>query len=216
MPNLYDQDSGNGVPFGDNARRVQPSTRLGTRAIQRWAIYTQVDIATDWQLPNSLYSQLVRAIQQNVELYAVYMPGESFFNSDDYDYSFSIDAAVDTSVDLWTATNSTFGSEVHPMGWNYGGGEPGNDFNNNTNGLIDVVYEVLNSAGVDNTCWVTPGYTIADMTWPITPPGLSPPGAPKGVSSPAKADTTLVPQPGDTPEILKQKKLRFFARLRGN
>lgn len=209
MPNLYDQDSGNGVLFGDNTRRVTPSNRLGTRAIQRWVIYTQVDIETDWQLPNSLYSQLVRAIQQNVELYAVYMPGESFFNTDDFDYSFSIDAAADTSVDLWTATGSTFGSDIHPMDWNFN--NDGN-YNTNTKILIQVVEDALDAAGVDTTCWVSPSYTVGDMSWPLEA-GDSPPGAERNVGN-AKADPRLAPQPGDTPEILKQKRLRFLAKLR--
>lgn len=214
MPNLYDQDSGNGVPFGDNARRVIPSTKFGTRAIQRWVIYTRYDITIDWWEPNSIYSQLVRAIQQNVELYAVYMPGTSLLNSDDYDYSFTIDAAVDTSVDLWTATNSTFGSEVHPMAWHWGGNE--NDYNDNTKIILDVVIDVLDSAGIDTYSWVSPVYTIGDNAWPVAPPGYAPPGAANGVGGSAKTDPTLVPQPGDTPEILKQKKLRFLAKLRGN
>lgn len=217
MPSLYDQDSGNGVTFGDNARRVVPSTKFGTRQIQRWAIYTREDIATDWDQPNSLYSQLVRAIQQNVELYAVYMPGEAFFNSDDLNYAFSIDAAVDTSVDLWTATNSNFGSEVHPMDWtwNPGGNGPG-DFNPATRIMTQAVTEALDNAGADNYCWVTPFYVIADQTWPIGTPGQSAPGASRDYGNMAKADPTLVPQPGDTQEILNQKKLKFLAKLRGN
>lgn len=209
MPDLYNlPNAGGSGTLGDNTRKVIPSTRFGTRAIQRWVIYTRIDIEAGWELPNSLYSQLVRALQQNVELYAVYMPGESNFNSEDYDFAFSIDVAADTSVDLWNATGSTFGSEIHPMNWIEGN----LDFNNQTKVLIDVVQDALYAAGVDNYCWVNASYTYADQTWPISPPGDDMPGVERNLGS--KTDSTLMPAPGDTREILKQKRLKYIAKLR--
>lgn len=197
-----------------NNYKTQPSNNLGTRSIQRWVIYTHYDITQNWQESNSVYSQVVRAISQNVELYAVYSPNNSFFNSDGFDYAFTIDAAINTSVDLWTALNSEFGTEKAPGDWNFGGN---NDFNNNTNIIIDVVSRALADAGVNDNCWVNAMYTTGDMSWPIGGNvGDAPPGAGQGVTALDKADKTLVPQPGDSAEVLRQKQLKFLAKLRGN
>lgn len=202
----------------ENNYKTKASNNLGTRAIQRWVIYTVYDITNAWEESNSVYSQLVRAISQNVELYAVYRPGQSFFNSDNFNYSFTIDAAVNTSVDLWTALNSQFGTDLAPEDWEFAANDDFNDYNNNTKIIIDAVYEALNNAGVNNGCWVNAMYTMGDQTWPIgMGMGDAPPGSARNVGTNLdKADPTLVPQPGDSMEVLQQKKLKFLAKLRGN
>jgi hypothetical protein len=216
MPSLYDQESGNGIKFGDNARRTKPSTHFGTRQYHRWTVYTNEDIVTGWDQPNSIYSQLVRALQLNVELYAVYEPAPALFNCD-WDYAFQIDVALDTSVDLWTATNS-FISDGDPMDWYFGSdaGTDGGLFNNNTLILVDIIGRALDSIGANTDCWVNLTYTIGDMTWPIEngPPGNAPPGL---VVNPTKErkGANLLPKAGESKDSRKSKLLAWLASLRG-
>jgi hypothetical protein len=207
MPDLYNE-------IGQNARKVTPSTQFGTRQIVSWSIYTNADIETDWELPNSLYSQLVRALQQNVELYAVHMPGQAFFTSNN-EYAFRIEAAWDTGVSLWAAQNAFVPDDVDPSVLQWGN----DDFQQNSDILIDVVYNVLNNAGVDTSCWVYLNYVNGDMTWQVSAPF---PGMVEGqrTARPPKSgrqlenNVDLLPLPGDSLEVRKQKKLQFLARMR--
>ena len=184
MPSLYDQDAGRGVPFGQNARKTAPSTHFGTRQVRRWTIYTTADTATDFTEPNSLYSQIVRALQQNVELYAVFAPATSFFYScgpGGWEYAFQIDVAYDTSNDVWNQVNSFVSDSLDPSEWYYGypAHSSGMYNPNGSLGLIDVVQQVLINAEVNDSCWVQATATAGDMTWPIDgyPDNDAPPGA---------------------------------------
>jgi hypothetical protein len=208
MPDLYNE-------IGQNARKVTPSTQFGTRQIVSWSIYTDADIETDWELPNSLYSQLVRALQQNVELYAVHMPGQAFFTSNN-EYAFRIEAAWDTGVSLWSAFNAFVPDDVDPSVLQWGN----DDFQQNSDILIDVVYDVLNNAGVDTDCWVYLNYVNGDMTWQVSAPfpgmvnGQRTARLPKNGRQ-LENNVDLLPLPGDSLEVRKQKKLQFLARMRG-
>ena len=207
MPDLYND-------IGQNARKVQPSTQFGTRQIVSWSIYTDADIETNWEESNSLYSQLVQALQQNVELYAVHTPGQAFFDSNDQ-YAFRNEAAWDTGVSLWSASNAFVTDDVDPdtLVW----GDDG--FQDATDILIDVVGNVLNNAGVDTTCWVYLNYVNGDMTWQVSAPFPGMVNGQKSARLPKSGrqlenNTDLLPLPGDSLAVRKQKKLQFLARLR--
>jgi hypothetical protein len=177
MPSLYNQDSGNGVLFGQNSRKVKPTTQFGTRQYHRWTVYTEEDITVNYLETNSLYSQIVRSLQQGVELYGVFTPAPTFFTCI-LPYAFQIDVAMDTSHDLWTAENS-FITDGDPTDWYYGNdaGTDAGTYNPNAKILIDLVGDALNSAGANTNCWVDLTYTVGDMTWPIDIGGGAPPGA---------------------------------------
>jgi hypothetical protein len=167
--------------ISDNNYRTSPNTRFGTRQLQRLTVYTSNDILTDYLASNSLYSQLVRALQQNVELYEVSMPNPSFFNCYG-ENAFSITIAYDTANDYWNATNS-FIDDGDPVNWYYGYTE-GTDtgiYNINALMLIDVVNRALSDAGQSTDAWVSATWTVGDMTWPSN--GTTVPGgaAPESV-----------------------------------
>jgi hypothetical protein len=166
MPDIYSE-------IGQNARKTAPSTRFGTRQLQRVNIYCDADILTDYLEPNSLYSQLVRALQQNVELYEVTMPNPSFF----FCYganAFQITIAGDTANDLWNATNS-FIDDGDPVNWYFGG----SDFNPMSKYLLNIISDALDAAGANTNCWVAPTWTVGDMTWPSNGSTVPGGGAPQ-------------------------------------
>jgi len=215
MPSLYDQDSGNGVTFGDNSRKTKPSTQFGTRQIVSWSIYTDADTETDWELPNSLYSRLVRALQDNLELYAVHVPGQAFFSSNN-EYAFRVEAAWDTGVSLWSASNSFVPDDVNPSTLVWGNDE----FQNNTDILIDVIYNELLKAGVDTDCWVYLNYVNGDMTWQVSAPFPGMVNGQRSARLPKSGNTQtesldMYVLPGDSLAVRKQKRSAFMAKLRG-
>lgn len=174
MPSTYDQvvgydSNGNPVTLGDNNRRTKPTTKMGTRQIVKMVVYTDADTVTDFDKPNSLYSQLVRALQQQVELYAVYTPAESFF--DCYgDYAFCIDVAWDTANALWNQNPGSQVTDNHPMeDWIFNPDDAPNinDGQNFTAILLNLVYNALEAAETNTNCWVTTNYTSGDVAWPI-------------------------------------------------
>ena len=198
-----------------NWQKTKPSTQFGTRQMVSWSIYTAADIETDWELPNSLYSRLVRALQQSVELYAVHTPGQAFFDSND-SYAFRIEAAYDTGVSLWAASNAFVPDDVDPNTLVWGN----DDFQNNTNILIDVIYQELQAAEADTDCWVYLNYVNGDMTWQVSAPFPGMVNGQKTARLPKSGRTLennvdLYPLPGDSLEVRKQKKLQFLARMRG-
>lgn len=182
MPSTYNQVIGydaNGEPvqLGDNNRRTKPTTKMGTRQIVKLVVYTDADIVENFQGPNSLYSQIVRALQQQVELYAVYTPGESFF--DCYgDFAFCVDIAWDTANALWNSNPGNVVTDNHPMeDWEFVEQDLPNitDGNNFTLILLELVADALDAAGVNTNCWVTTNYTTGDVAWPIDTGGGAPP-----------------------------------------
>ena len=154
MPDL------NNTILSQNNYRTQPTTKFGTRQMQRISIYTNADTKTNYLDSNSLYSQIVRSLQQNVELYAVHMPDTAFFTCWG-EYCFQIDVAYDTAVDYWNDANS-FIDDGDPVNWYYGIAEG----NPNMNGLYDVVTNALSKAQVDTYCFPMITWTNGDMTWP--------------------------------------------------
>lgn len=67
MPSLI----GNYV--ANNYLLSEPTTQLGTRVLKPMVLYV-TGIATNPDTANSLFTRTVRALQQNVELYAVFTP----------------------------------------------------------------------------------------------------------------------------------------------
>jgi len=155
--------------FADNEYRTTPTTRFGTRQVQRISIYTSIDIKTGYMDSNSLYSQLVRALQQNVELYAIHMPDQTFFGTfaGFGTYAFQADIALDTASDLWNGTNSLI-DDNDPAFWTMGiyvGSVPYN-YNEMAITLTDVVRRAFADAGTpDNGAQVLITWTTGDTTW---------------------------------------------------
>ena len=155
--------------FADNEYRTTPTTRFGTRQVQRISIYTSIDIKTGYMDSNSLYSQLVRALQQNVELYAIHMPDQTFFgNFAGFGaYAFQADIALDTASDVWNGTNSLI-DDNDPANWTMGayvGSVPYN-FNFNSLTLTAAVQRALADAGSPDTgAKVLITWTTGDTTW---------------------------------------------------
>jgi hypothetical protein len=209
MPDLYSS-------IGQNALKTSPSTRFGTRQLQRISIYTAADTFTDYLEPNSLYSQLVRALQQNVELYAIHMPNPSFFSCWGA-YCFQIDIAYDTANDQWNATNS-FVDDGDPVNW-YFGTTAGTDTNGQlanpmSNDLSTVVGNALEAAGESGNNYVMITWTVGDMTWPtnnVTVPGGDTPLAPRVPE--ASQDPDLAVAPGDTADTRLRKLAKWIKTL---
>ena len=196
-----------------NYLKTAPTTRFGTRQIQRVSIYTTADTTANYLESNSLYSQLVRALQQNVELYAVHMPNPSFFTCWGA-YCFQVDIAYDTANDNWNAANS-FVDDGDPVNWYFGpanGAQP--QINPNSNGLNDVISNALDAAGEDDYCYVMITWTVGDMTWPTnntTVPGGDTPMAPR--TPDAAKDPDLAVMPGDTADTRLRKLAKWIKSL---
>lgn len=78
MPSLINQTVGyyeNGDPVyaGANYLVALPTTQLGTRVLKPLVLYV-TGVETNYENADSLFSKTVRALQQNVELYAVFTP----------------------------------------------------------------------------------------------------------------------------------------------
>jgi hypothetical protein len=186
--------------ISDNNYRTSPNTRFGTRQLQRLTVYTSNDILTAYLASNSLYSQYVRAIQQNVELYEVSMPNPSFFNCYG-ENAFSITIAYDTANDFWNAANS-FIDDGDPVNWYFGytKGTDTNTYNPMAKVLIDVLQQAQADAGQTTDGWVSATWTVGDMTWPSngstvpTPGGF--PGQPESINKifTTRKPSTVAPQ----------------------
>ena len=62
-----------------NYQKTQATTTLGTRNLAFFQIDMRTNVATDYEMPNSLYSQAVRALQQRIELYGIGLPENDWF-----------------------------------------------------------------------------------------------------------------------------------------
>ena len=67
MADLYSSD------LGGNTRKALPTSQFGTRKLS-FCVVDVTDIGVDYTLQNSVFYQTIRAIQQNVEIYAVGTP----------------------------------------------------------------------------------------------------------------------------------------------
>jgi hypothetical protein len=67
MADLYSSD------LGQNTRKVLPTDQLGTRKLA-YLIVDASGLDSNYENNNSLYSQVVRLIAQNVELYSAGVP----------------------------------------------------------------------------------------------------------------------------------------------
>ena len=203
MPSLFNTD------LSQNYLKTSPSTRFGTRQLQRINIYCDADILTDYLASNSLYSQLVRALQQNVELYEVTMPNPAFFSCYGQN-AFQITIAGDTANDLWNATNS-FIDDGDPVNWYFG---PANGTSQEANPMtlviVDIIGAALASAGVSTNCWVAPTWTVGDMTWPANGNDVPGGGAPQ-LAEPASEELSF----GDSAMTRLRKIAAWLKTLNG-
>lgn len=75
MPSLI--NNGDAVSVAQNYLKTVPTTQFGTRTLKPMLIYVN-GLATNYTDSNSLFTRTIRAIQQNVELYAVFNPSGSW------------------------------------------------------------------------------------------------------------------------------------------
>lgn len=81
MPSVIDPSLTNSVVnVAANYLKADPSTQFGTRQLSVIKI-AAADIAVDYALSDSLYSQTVRALQQTAEVWAIFTPVNT---TDDY------------------------------------------------------------------------------------------------------------------------------------
>jgi hypothetical protein len=73
MPDLYNTD------LGANARKTLESTKFGTRELSFHQIDNLDGADTNYDQANSVYYKAVRALQEQVEIYAVGRPSGSTF-----------------------------------------------------------------------------------------------------------------------------------------
>lgn len=86
MPNLINNPGNVSNALAQNYRRTQETTRFGTHKLAFYTFTTgSLDIVTNWEQPNSLYSQIVRGLQAaGVELFWLGQPhssNEEFWNN---------------------------------------------------------------------------------------------------------------------------------------
>lgn len=62
-----------------NYQKTQDTTTLGTRQLAILVVDMSQNVETDYLLPNSLYSQAVRGLQQCTELYVIGRPAGNRF-----------------------------------------------------------------------------------------------------------------------------------------
>jgi hypothetical protein len=82
MSDLYNQDAGNGVTLGDNARRALPTSRFGTRNLVWYSFFVDYDLLhgeepdnyTAYNASDSFYNFIVLKIQEAGELYHLGAP----------------------------------------------------------------------------------------------------------------------------------------------
>jgi hypothetical protein len=106
---------------------------------------------------------LVRALQQNVELYAIHMPDQTFFGNfaGFGTYAFQADIALDTASDGWNATNSLI-DDNDPAFWYFGSA----NYNAMSQTLTSVVRQAFADAGTPDTgAQVLITWTTGDTTW---------------------------------------------------
>jgi hypothetical protein len=65
--------------LGVNYQKAQASSLLGTHELAYFTIDMRQDVATDYLLPNSLYSHTIRALQQRIEMYVIGQPSGNWF-----------------------------------------------------------------------------------------------------------------------------------------
>jgi hypothetical protein len=147
-----------------NNYKTSPSTRFGTRQIQRINIYTTVDTTENYLESNSIYSQLVRALQQTVEVYAVHMPNPSFFSCWG-EFCFQADIAYDTASDTWNNVNS-FIDDGDPVNWYWGYPDYAPFDTKDVEPIHNALYQALTDAGVVTYVFPMITWTVGDMTWP--------------------------------------------------
>lgn len=73
MPDLYSSD------LGSNARKAFDTTKFGTRELSFHQVEMGEDVSTGYTEANSLFYKAVRALQEQVEIYAVGTPSGNNF-----------------------------------------------------------------------------------------------------------------------------------------
>lgn len=106
-----------GLTVSANYLKAKPSTQFGTRQISVLTITKEgVGSSEDYLASDSLYSKIIRALQQTAEVWAVFTPLENGGSAD----SFNVIIAADTQWTGDTAAQGTVGG--NPTGMVYGFG----------------------------------------------------------------------------------------------
>jgi hypothetical protein len=123
MPSTIGQTAGGTeVAVGANYLVAKPSTRFATRDLS-FCVVGVTGIQTDYEDSDSVFSQVVRAVQLQAEIYAVGTPSAGY---------------VTIAVTIDTANDGDNISET-----------PGNPAQNNS--MAKTISEALTSAGITNT-----------------------------------------------------------------
>lgn len=67
------------MAVSDNWQKAAPSTTFGTPALDFYVVDLGVDVETDWELSNSLFSKAVRGVQLVATVYMVGQPNGNRF-----------------------------------------------------------------------------------------------------------------------------------------
>ena len=162
-----------GTQVAANHMKTKGSGHFGTRELQHIVVYTAANTMTNYKEPNSLYAQLVRAIQNNAELYAVGVPGVNFPTSDPYnEHAFTVIVAFETAGSWANLESVYFDGDPNDIA-----GGLSSDFTSASNPytkvLADVVADCLAYNGLPHqemtdfaVVWAP---LIADMIVPAAP-----------------------------------------------
>ena len=101
-----------------NYLKAKPSTQFGTRQLSVLTIAKEgliVNTGTTYLDPDSLYSKIVRALQQTAEVWAIFTPVENSTDPDSFNVIISTDSqwngvAQDTSIKGGAAGNGSYDS----------------------------------------------------------------------------------------------------------
>ena len=131
MPSVIGTDAGSGINVAANYLVAKPSTQFGTRQLSVLTI-TKEGLTAGEGAADSLYSKIIRALQQTAEVWAVFAPVE---NSTDPD-SFNVIISADSQWTGDTAAQGTTGGNPSGMVYGYGVLEAALNAGSGTTGIV--------------------------------------------------------------------------------
>ena len=99
-------NGGNVVDIAANYLVAKPSTQFGTRQLSVLTITKEgVGSVEDYLASDSLYSKIIRALQQTAEVWAVFTPLENSSSADSFNVIISADSQFTGDTELHGAVN---------------------------------------------------------------------------------------------------------------
>lgn len=125
MPDIYNSD------LGQNTRKAQPTSLLGTRTLKFISIDVDYNLFTDdsstydgYLESGTMYSSIVRCLQEVAECYYISAPTEFVNNtiiigvaSDTAQWQYSDEGNIDYNEIGWDETEPDGGSTITMRGW---------------------------------------------------------------------------------------------------